>query len=74
MRFDAFELSLHTIRILRTLHARIRTRDPKLATQLRDAATSASFNIAEGYLHPKDITEAEDKTDHLSAIIYKLTR
>ena len=48
MRFDALELSLDTIQSLRPVHHAIRSRDPALAKQLRDAASSVALNVSEG--------------------------
>ena len=46
--FDALELSLDVIRSLRGPLQTIKSRDPKLADQLRRAASSVSLNLGEG--------------------------
>ena len=48
MRFEALELSLDAIRNLRQPVRIITSRDPKLADQLRRAASSVSLNLSEG--------------------------
>ena len=48
MRFEALELSLSCIAILRKLLPSIRTRDSRLATHIRDAGSSVSLNLGEG--------------------------
>ena len=48
MRFYALDLSLHVISLLRELLPSIRTRDPKLAKQIREAGSSIALNLAEG--------------------------
>ena len=48
MRFLAYDLSLETIRGLRPAIARIRRHSKRLATQLEDALSSTSLNLAEG--------------------------
>ena len=48
MRFDALELSLGIIGNLRRILPAIRTRDPGLATQIRNAGSSVALNLAEG--------------------------
>ncbi len=48
MRFEALELSLDAIRILRQPVKIITSRDPKLADQLRRAASSVSLNLSDG--------------------------
>ena len=47
-RFEALELALSIIPLLRRLLPAIRGRDPKLHAQLRDAASSMPLNLAEG--------------------------
>ena len=46
--FDALEVSLKAIRSLRQPLRTIRARDPKLAEQLRQAASSVALNLSEG--------------------------
>ena len=48
MRFEALELALGVISILRRLLPAIRRHDSKLANQVRDAGSSAALNLAEG--------------------------
>jgi four helix bundle protein len=48
MRFEALELSLSTIASLRGLLPLLRRRDPRLASQIRDAASSVALNLGEG--------------------------
>ena len=48
MRFQALELSLEVIRSLRQPVRQVRSRDPRLAEQLRSAASSAALNLGEG--------------------------
>ena len=48
MRFEALEVSLEVIRHLRGLVEKIRRQDPKLAEQIRTAASSVTLNLAEG--------------------------
>ena len=48
MRFEAYDHSLETIRILRSIAARLRSRDPDLLRQIRKAASSVPLNLAEG--------------------------
>jgi four helix bundle protein len=48
MAFDAYDRSLDLLRALVPLLKRLDGIDPKLADQLRRAATSASLNISEG--------------------------
>ena len=47
-RFQALELSLQVIRSLGTPLRKIRAQDPRLAEQLRAAASSVTLNLAEG--------------------------
>ncbi len=48
MKFKVLELSLETLRSLRKVLAKIKTKDPDLARQLVRAAASVSQNISEG--------------------------
>ena len=48
MRFEALEQSIEMIRQLRRPVARLKTRDPKLTRQIREAASSVALNIGEG--------------------------
>ena len=48
MSFQAFDQSLHVIRLLRDLPARLRSSHPDLYRQLRRAASSVTLNLAEG--------------------------
>ena len=48
MRFEALELALLIIRLLRKLLPAIRRHDPNLHKQLRDAGSSMPMNLAEG--------------------------
>jgi four helix bundle protein len=48
MRFNALELALGIIDNLRKILPSIRRRDPKLASHLRDAASSICLNLGEG--------------------------
>jgi four helix bundle protein len=48
MRFQALELALGTIAVLRRLVPSIRRHDPRLASHLRDAASSLALNLGEG--------------------------
>jgi len=48
MRFEALELTLHIIAILRKLLPSIQRRDPRLATHIRDAGSSVALNLGEG--------------------------
>ena len=48
MRFQAVELSLKVIRALREPVRVLRTTDPKLADQIKRAASSVSLNLSEG--------------------------
>ncbi len=47
-RFEALELALSAVRSLRPLVPSIRRRDPRLATHIRDAASSIALNLGEG--------------------------
>src|SRR5579871_2230520 len=47
-KFEALEVALQVIALLKPLVAKIRVRDPELADQLKDAATSMALNLAEG--------------------------
>ena len=49
MRFLALELALHAISLLRKVLPWSRRHDPRLATQIRDAANSVALNLGEGY-------------------------
>lgn len=46
--FQAFEVSLALIRSLRSVLAKLRQRDKKLAEQLENAANSIGLNLCEG--------------------------
>ena len=46
--FRALELSIRIVSLLRSLMPSIRSRDPRLHNQIRDAASSTALNIAEG--------------------------
>ena len=48
MQFQALELSLDLIRCLSGAVARLRTRDPRLAAQIKSAASSVALNLGEG--------------------------
>jgi four helix bundle protein len=48
MRFEALELALCIISNLKKLLPAIRRRDPRLATHIRDAGSSAALNLGEG--------------------------
>ena len=48
MTFEAYNQSVQLIRLLRTLTARLRSRNPELYRQLRRAASAVSLNLAEG--------------------------
>src|SRR5262245_64858524 len=48
IRFRAHELSLEMIRSLRHVVTKIAQHDPRLATQLKDSASSTAANFAEG--------------------------
>ena len=48
MRFHALELALSVISSLRRLLPTIRSRDPRLASQIRDAGSSMALNLGEG--------------------------
>ena len=48
MRFNALELALGVIAMLRRLLPSIRQRDPRLASHIRDAASSIALNLGEG--------------------------
>ena len=48
MRFHALELALSIISSLRRLLPAIRSRDPRLASQIRDAGSSIALNLGEG--------------------------
>ena len=48
MAFHVLDLAVDTVRELRPLHAELRRRDPRLARQLRDAASSIALNLGEG--------------------------
>ena len=48
MPFVAYELAVELVTLLQPLVAKVATRDPDLARQLRTAATSAPLNLAEG--------------------------
>ena len=47
-RFKALELSLEVIRALRPCLTKLRARDPKLAEQMRAAASSVALKLSEG--------------------------
>ena len=48
MKFQALQVSLDVIRSLKPCYARIKTRDPDLARQLRKALASVCLNLSEG--------------------------
>ena len=48
MHFNALELALAIIAILRKLLPSIHRRDPRLATHVRDAGSSVVLNLGEG--------------------------
>lgn len=48
MRFNALELALGVIALVRKLLPSIRQRDPRLASHIRDAASSVALNLGEG--------------------------
>ncbi len=48
MRFDALELALVIIALLRRILPAIRRHDSKLTNQLRDAGSSVALNLGEG--------------------------
>jgi four helix bundle protein len=48
MKFDAYEVAVELVRSLREVVARLRSRDAKLADEIRRAATSIVLNLAEG--------------------------
>jgi len=47
-KFEALEVALQVIAVLKPLVAKIRVRDPELADQLKDASTSMALNLGEG--------------------------
>jgi four helix bundle protein len=48
MRFEALEVSIEAIRLLRQPLEILRSRDPELFRQVRKAASSVPLNVAEG--------------------------
>ncbi len=48
MPFDAYDLAVELITLLKPLVAKVATHDTDLVKQLRRAATSAPLNLAEG--------------------------
>ena len=52
MRFEALELALVIITLLRKLLPAIRRQDAKLHNQLRDAGSSVSMNLSPHFSQP----------------------
>ncbi len=106
-RFEALEVALAAVRSLRPLVTSIRRRDRRLATQIRDAASSIALNLGEGnrraggdrlhlwrvasgsaeevrtalrvamawgYVAKPQTVEAQQRIDHVQAVLWKLTR
>ena len=48
MPFEAFEVSLKVVELLRRPIARLKAQDPDLARQLKRASSSTALNLAEG--------------------------
>ncbi len=105
--FEALEIALAAVRSLRPLVMSIRRRDSRLATQIRDAASSVALNLGEGnrraggdrlhlwrvasgsaeevrtalrvamawgYIAERQVREAQQRIDHVQAVLWKLTR
>jgi len=47
-KFEALEVAMQVIALLKPLVAKIRVRDAELADQLKDAGTSMALNLGEG--------------------------